>query len=740
MLTRFCTPIIAFLFLPLLAFSQGTDVRGVVTDSTTGERIPFANVILPGMNRGASTNLQGFFLIANAPQGRYQIKASSIGYETRTVTVDVFGPQAVVVNFQLASKPVEFSEVMVTDVAKRELTEIHTSVHVMEERDIRAVPTAAMEDIFRSIRILPGIVSTSDVNSQFYVRGGAGDQNLILLDGMKVYNPFHAFGIFSVFDPDIIKTTEVYTGAFPPEFGGRLSSVVNMTTRDGGSKAFDAKANINFLSSKVEIEGPAMTGLTYLFSGRKSLFSDTFRKFVNKDLPLSFYDAFLKATAQTGEAQGKYSFQAFLSGDNLRSPNATDPDYSWRTNDVGFVASGLIQDRVYVTATGFENTFIASRDSKGSTLITPASTAVHEGGVKANATLYTDSHELYFFGFEFSFPTLDYTVTNNYGVANTISSSYADASMWVRYQTAPSRLQADLGLFLDLGNLLSRSGGLEVFQPRVNFSYALWDTWKAKASYGRFSQNVITVNNEDDIISIFDAWIQVPQELKAEQADHYVLGFEGNPMPQLSTSFQAYYKYYSSLVTYNRDKVDALDPDYITGTGEAYGFEALTRYGTKLLDAYAAYTLGWTTITSSGFTYYPRYDRRHTINLLGVFHVADAFDVSLRWEVGSGFPFTQTIGYYDRLALQNLFRGSSIGETGKPYAILGSKDDARLPTYHRLDVSASYRFRLKPITGTFGVQIINLYNHKNVFYFDRKTGQEIDMLPFFPTATLSIEY
>jgi len=123
-----------------------------------------------------------------------------------------------------------------------------------------------------------------------------------------------------------------------------------------------------------------------------------------------------------------------------------------------------------------------------------------------------------------------------------------------------------------------------------------------------------------------------------------------------------------------------------------------------------------------------------------VFHAAESFDVTFRWELGSGFPFTQTIGYYDRLGLQNIFRGSSLGETGRPYAVLGAKNDARLPTYHRLDASASYRFTLRPISGTLGIQIVNVYNHKNVFYFDRKTGQQIDMLPFFPTATLNIEY
>jgi len=726
--------------MPVLAAAQGVDIRGVVSDSTTGERIPFASVTIQGINRGASSNLQGFYLIANVYPGRYEIRASSIGYETRTTTIEVRGNQPIVVYFQLPSKPVEFSEVMVTDVAKRALTEIHTSIHVLDQRDIRSVPATVQEDVFRSIRILPGIVSTSDVNTQFYVRGGAGDQNLILLDGMRIYNPYHAFGIFSIFDSDIIKTTEVYTGAFPPEFGGRLSSVVNMTTKDGKSNGVGGRANINFLSAKLLVEGPASGNLSWLVSGRKSLFSETFSKFLNKDLPLSFYDAFVKFTFQAGESQGKYSVQSFFSGDNLKSTNPNDPDYSWRTGATGFVASGLIQDRVYVTAVGFENSFVADRDPKSSKSVTPASTSIRETGVRANATIYTDTRDLFFFGFEFSFPNLDYTVVNNYGVTTVLKSSLVNAASWLRYQTAPSRLQADVGLFFDFGSLMAREGGIETLQPRINLSYGLFDNWKAKFSCGRFTQNIITVNNEDDVISIFDAWIQVPEELKAERSDHFVFGLEGNVLPSLSTNFQAYYKQYGSLVMYNRDKVDALDPDYIGGTGKAYGVEALIRYASEIVDIYAAYTVGWTRVTANGFTYYPRYDRRHNLNLLTVLHPGQGIDVILRWELGSGFPFTESLGYYDRLGLKDIFRGAYVGETGRPYAILGDKNTARLPAYHRLDASVTYRFAIRPITGSLGVHVVNIYNRKNIFYFDRKTGQQTTMLPFFPTATMTVEF
>lgn len=726
--------------LPVSILAQGVDIRGTVSDSASGERVPFASVAIVGTNRGASSNLNGFYLITAIPAGRYEIAASSIGYERRVMTVIVGGREPIILNFKLPPRPVEFSEVVVTDRARRELTEIQTSVHVMDQQDIKRVPMAVQEDIFRAIQILPGVVSTSDVNSHFYVRGGAGDQNLILLDGMKIYNPFHALGIFSIFDSDVIKTTEVYTGAFPPGFGGRLSSVVNLITRDGKSTRVSGRANMNFVSTKLQLEGPLTSDSRWLVSGRKSLFRDTFTRFLNRSVPLSFYDALVKVTREAEDSHSKYGFEGFYSGDDMISSNLDEPNYTWRNHAIGFTASGLIQDRVFIDAVAYENFFEARRDAKRSRTVSDAATSVKEVGVKANATLYTDSRDLFFFGFEFSFPILEYTLTNNFGTPIRLFSSLVESWMWIRYQTTMDRLQLDGGFHIDVGSLFSRTAGLEVLQPRLNLSYLLWEGWKGKISYGRFNQNVITVNNEDDVISIFDAWIMVPERLKSEQADHYVVGVEGNITPSLSTSVQGYYKQYNALVTYNRDKVDALDPDYINSTGNAYGLETLVRFGTPFVDCYSAYSLSWTTVTAGGFSYPPRYDRRHTLNILTVFHPAEDLDVTFRWEVGSGFPFSQTIGFYDRLQMTDIFRNITPGETGVPYSRLGGKNAARLPTYHRLDASVSYRFALSELKGSLGIHVVNVYDQVNIFYFDRKTGQQINMLPFFPSVTLSLEY
>ncbi|MEI7907898.1 MAG: TonB-dependent receptor, partial [Bacteroidota bacterium] len=222
----------------LIVFFQNTDaqkadVRGVVTDSASGEKIPYASITVIGTARGAVTNNNGFYLLANLPHGTYQIVATSMGFEQLTKTITVNGKEPMTLNFNLFSKPVEVNEVLITGGRKRELEEISTSVHVFDQKELQRVPVTAQGDLFRSIQIIPGIVSSADVSSKFFVRGGAGDQNLIYLDGMKIYNPYHAFGIFSIFDPDIVKTTEVYTGAFPPGYGGRLSSVININSRNG---------------------------------------------------------------------------------------------------------------------------------------------------------------------------------------------------------------------------------------------------------------------------------------------------------------------------------------------------------------------------------------------------------------------------------------------------------------------------------------------------------------------------
>jgi hypothetical protein len=729
-----------FLLLFGSLHAQGVDARGSVVDSTNGEPIPFATVLIKGTTRGASANVRGFFLIPNIPPGKYTLVASSVGYvKKETPFVAGYGG-LVSLTIKLAQKAVQMSEVVVEAAPPGSLSQINTSLRVMDQQEVRSVPAAVQEDIFRAIQILPGIVSTSDVSSHFYVRGGAGDQNLILLNGMKIYNPYHAFGIFSVFDPDIVRTTEVYTGAFPAGYGGRLSSVVNMTSREGNINGLSGKSSVNFLSGKLQLEGPIGPGLNGLLDVRKSYSSRALHNFLNKDVPVSFYDAFFKVTQRSAESQARYSFQGFFSGDNLRSPQPDQPDYFWRNSAVGFAESGWILDRVLLDAVIYQSYFEGRRDAKSSTVITPALTSVREPGVRANATLYTDSKDIYFIGFEFDFPALTFNLVNNFGVERDVTGTVAEGQGWIRWQSEMKPWLIDAGLHLDLTGLLFGRTGIENLLPRINMSRPIFRTWRLKLSYGHFIQNIVTVNNEDDVISIFDAWTEIPNNLPPERADHFVVGIDGNLFANFSLSLQAYYKIYTSLVNYNRDKINRFDPDYVEGHGDASGLEMLLRYAARSYDLYGSYSLSAASITSQGLTYAPRYDRTHSVNLLAVVRPFTGLSVSLRWEYGSGFPYSQTLAFYNKLSLDEFFLQPFQLEQGSPYAVLGPKNAARLPSYHRLDVSASYSFPISSLRGSAGLSLINVYDRHNIFYFDRKTGQRFNMLAFFPSATMSVEF
>lgn len=731
----------ASLFILTTLYSQHADLRGVVADSLTGERIPYANIFLAGTNRGSATNANGFYLIPSVPFGAYDVTVSVLGYKRQTKRIVVQDDTPNIVNFRLSGEAVELDEIVVSGQAKSDLQKIQTSIHVVDKSEMQLVPVAAQPDVFRSIQILPGIVSTSDVNAQFYVRGGASDQNLILLDGMRIYNPYHAFGIFSTLDPDIIRTTEIYTGAFPSEFGNRLSSVINIHSRDGNATQFSGQAHINFLSSKIQLEGPVGERVQTIASARKSLFSNTLQRFTNEQTPLSFYDGLFKITLQSPNLQDKYTLQTFVSGDDLRAENSSEPSYVWNTRAVGVKADLLSHERIYWDLVSTFTQFQQERRIESGRALVPAVNIVHEFNLRAHVTHYTDTQSLFFFGFEFNFPKYEYRTTNHAGYPVNLHATLVETSTWTRYQSTIGGLNVDGGIRVEVGMLLRGRSATSSIQPRLNVSGDAGGTWGWKAAVGRFGQEVINISNEDEILPVMIPWVAIDRSLDAQWADHVVLGIEGNVLSNLSLTLQGFFKHYGSLVTYNVQKFDVFDPDYINATARAFGGETLIRFSHPLVDVYLAHTVAWVRINSNGFIYAPRYDRRHTANILFALHPAKNLDVSVRWEFGSGLPFTQTVGFYDKLTFGKGYPDPYVYETGFPFTVYGSKNAARLPTYHRLDLSVSYRFELaQGFQPSLGLNLINVYDRKNIFYYERQTGRRVNMLGFLPTASLSLEF
>ena len=331
--------------------------------------MPGVHLQLRGTTKGATTNDIGFYIITSVSPGDYDVIVSAVGYERKILRVQVRGGEPLTLNVKLAVRLIQTGEVVVQSEGISGLAEKSASVHVMRPQELQTIPAVAQNDLLRSIQMLPGITSTSDVSAKFFVRGGAGDQNLILLDGMKIYNPFHAFGLFSILDPDIVKAAEIYTGAFPAGYGDRLSSVVNVTTKEGNLSRVSGNASINFLSGKLELDGPFSDDNSWLVSGRSSLFSNSINKLIPNPAPTTFYDLFAKGTV--GTPTGRIGVRAYVSGDDVTPSDPVQPDHSWRNAAMSAVLSGLADDRTYFDASLSYSYSKITRTPKQTSSVTP---------------------------------------------------------------------------------------------------------------------------------------------------------------------------------------------------------------------------------------------------------------------------------------------------------------------------------------------------------------------------------
>lgn len=735
--------VLSFIFLLILSGLSANSqeprgiIRGTVRDSVTGETIPFANVLFEGTRIGASASVQGFFLIPEVPVGSYIIRVTAVGFEPKTKQVTVRGGVTLDLVFFLSPRPKELEPTVVTAERLKSLYEANPSLQPIGREEIQLVPVAAEADLFRVISALPGVVRTSDVSSQFYVRGGGGDQNLILLDGITVYNPFHGLGLFSIFDGDAIKVAEFFTGGIGVEYGRRLSSVLNIVTRDGNAHKLSAKHSVGFLTGKALLEGP-MPGGTWIVSGRKTFFDQVLRKFLNQDVPLSFYDLIGKVTFRSSK-ESRFTANVFLSNDDIVHPSLTEPNYLWRNRGYALSYGQLFGEKLFAEFRLTYSRFFAELNPKQSRDIRPQSTRVVEVNFHGNVVYYMNPHEQLQAGMMWSIPRLESRLINSADIPIYQRGSVAETAVWLKYKiTRWHPLVIDAGTRLNFGFLVTDAR--YVPEPRIAFRYQLQPNLGLLATYGRYHQQVMTISNEDDIISLFETWIPIPERHVAQQADHFVSGIELSLFNMFDLSVQGYYKKYRNLLTYNRDKVDRLDPDYVPGTGESYGSEVFLKGGIRSLFGWISYSYGKSTRTINDFTFAPRYDRRHSLNFVGAVRVRGGWEANVRWEYGSGLPFTRIVGFYDRLLLGGIFDSTFAHETGKPYMMLGEKNAGRLPAYHRLDLNISKSFTIRAYRVTIELSIVNVYDRKNIFYFNRFSGDRVNMLPFFPTVSFRGEF
>jgi hypothetical protein len=746
-----CVPYLALLFLVfaerMSAQSAGT-INGFVRDAENGESLPYANVFLKDTSLGAVTNERGYYVIYKIPAGTYTLIFSVLGYERFEKTVKVEERKTLTENASLKMSPIEMAAVVKTAERERQEREIVTSTTTLQARQVINMPGLAEPDLFRTLQMLPGVVSRSDFSSQLYVRGGSPDQNLVLLDGVTVYNPFHLGGLFSTFNVDAIKEVEFMSGGFPAEYGGRLSSVLNITNREGNSKKWDGNGNISLLSAKTLLEGPVPGG-SLLITARRTYFDQLF-KGTDYEFPYYFYDFQGKVNLDLSQAH-RLTFTGFYGDDVLdftfeeNESEDFNVDLNWvwgnRTSSINWrwIIHPRLFSEVLLTRSRFRNDL-----NLDITDGTNAALDIHNGitdwSAKGDFTYFGIRNHSVQFGAVRSWLSFKYQFAiNNMDLFNYHSkpemTSFYGQDQW----QVSKRLSIKTGARLDYYNLGQRWR----FSPRLAVKYQLFSNISAKASWGIYHQYMTTAVSDEQNFNFIDLWFPLTSKYEPQSATHYVSGIEWWLPHELILTCEIYYKKMTNLFDLN-EKGDFADEndDFFVGDGYAQGAELLIKRTIGRLTGWLGYSYSLTKRDINHIVYYPKQDRRHSLNAVISYDLGRGWTLGTLFAYGSGMPYTPVPGKYAHYEWD--FHNNEL--TNEIYNRKGAKNSARYPAYHRMDVSIQKQWELFGLHNKPYLQIVNVYNRQNVFFYfwDHDSNPSklavVKMFPFLPTIGVEFDF
>ena len=752
-------------------FAQGT-IRGFVTDKSNGEPAIFVTVSLEGTSYGVTTDVTGYYALSKIPAGTYTINVSSVEYETVTQKLTIEGSKVVTVNFQVSPKVTELQGVEISAEQAERKTEVKMSVETLRPVDIKRIPSfGGQQDIVQALQVLPGFVSTGDQGGQLYIRGGSPVQNKVLLDGMIIYNAFHSIGLFSVFDTDIIANADVYTGGFTGEFGGRISSVMDITTRDGNKKEFRGKFGASPFGAKLLLEGPLKKlgenggGISYVVSAKRSYLEQSSQLFYNyiddAGLPFNFTDIYGKLSFG-GQGGSKFNLFGFSFNDDVRYQALSDLNWYNVGGGMNFVIvppgspvliSGQAAYSEYSINIAEENLPDRSSTIGGFNFGLDFKYILGEDDIK--------------YGIEIVTLTTDFQTFNPLGVRIEQQDSNTELAGYLAYKKTAGKWLFQPSLRLQFYGSLSFLSP----EPRLGLKYNASEVFRLKGAVGRYSQNLMQANSDRDVVNLFVGFLTAPRDLQREltlpdgstrditnslqTANHYILGFEYDITEKFNVNVEGYIKDFRQVTNLNRNKLfpdnfenadvpEALRKDYLVETGIANGVDFLFKWNEKHSSFWLVYSLAKVDRWDGFVTYAPVFDRRHNVNLVvsHAFGKDRNYEISCRWNFGSGFPFTQTQGYYQAPNVSGGIGSDYISTNSPELGVLyGELNQGRLPAYHRLDLNLrrtwefSRRLKMEANAG-----VTNVYSRENIFYFNRVTNERVNQLPILPSLGVDITF
>ena len=400
---------------PMLAQDKTISITGSVVDSASGERIPYATVAVVGTSAGTMADVNGYFILQNVAVLGARLRASAVGYQGKEFQVESNGEQTVVMNLKI---PESLMTLPTVEVVGKTVAGTAGST-VITPAQLQSNVGIFKNDVVQYVTQLPGVVTVSGISSQYYVRGGGPDENLVLVDGMQIYNLSHAFGLLSFVDPLIVKVADFSVGGFQAEYGGRLSSVFDIQTIDGDKNEFKAKGTLDLISTDALVTGPLFSdgNSSFVAFYRRPLFENALQKFYSLGLPFDYDDGFAKATIDI-PGEGYVSAEFLTSADRIRQQSTTDPDFTWSNNSGSVSGSFIVGDQFDLRFSISYSEYRAEQLPKQSPDLGYQLDDITTPSFYGDVTSFTSSGDQFDLGLLFTFPGYDYTFTNKYGMYN----------------------------------------------------------------------------------------------------------------------------------------------------------------------------------------------------------------------------------------------------------------------------------------------------------------------------------
>ena len=795
---KFISRTAIFLFAIISSIS-GQVINGFVRDDATGEPLSYANVFIKDSNIGVASGVDGYYALTNIPSGgNYTVIASIIGYTMITKDVSIKEGESIRINFRMTSEAIEGQRVDVFGEAQKMRQLVEPSRISLDLRTIETAPAFIEPDLFRTIQMLPGVQTLNDYSSALYVRGSTPDQNLIMMDGITIYNPYHLGGIFSTFNTSSIKEADFHAGGFTARYGGRMGAILNVVTREGNTEKFEGSVDLSSMSSKMLLEGPLPSFLgvkgSWMLAGRRTYLDQVLKLLIKgNDLPFRYYfydyqgkinidinqDHRLTYSRFYGDDIVEFSYSDSYSDYDIvedyeqNEMATTDLNWPWgnKTNSLTWrwLISPQVVARTFLANSRYRFDFNFGFGLKGDWRSGSETGNYDEKfefdfyDIINDNTIETElswhgitNHQImagfqikkvdYDLGMDFEFQTLD-TLINLSPLSqkdNTVESSLFLQDKWSLSQRIVLQIGARFMDYSEHDKLY--------FDPRVGVKYLAQENLSYKLSLGRYHQFLTIANPEDETWRIIDFWLGITEEQRAPFSDHYILGLEYLAEDNWLFRCETYYKHFENLITLKQGELFTSDDsgtritpfnEFYPTKAYAYGIELLYKKTAGRLRGWIGYTFAETKkhIEKHGW-YNPKYDRRHTLNIVGDFEIMENLHFSTSLQTSSGQPHTPAIGRYQEWEVNNdpymPVYGFSEGY------LVGEKNSERLSPYFRMDVGFKQKTkgRIFKIPYERFFQIINVTNYVNALNYqyraktNRNTGETLGIeraaVPMFP--------